>query len=54
MAAVAEHLNHPEITLLVGPRQSGKTTILKRLVIYHTDVKASLSYKQLHAHHRQT
>jgi hypothetical protein len=31
MAAVAEHLNHPEITLLVGPRQSGKTTILKRL-----------------------
>ncbi|MFH0726372.1 MAG: ATP-binding protein [Pseudomonadota bacterium] len=31
MAATAEHLDHPEITLLVGPRQSGKTTILKRL-----------------------
>ena len=31
ITSLAEHLNHPEITMLVGPRQSGKTTILKRL-----------------------
>ncbi len=31
MTALAGHLDHPEITMLVGPRQSGKTTILKRL-----------------------
>jgi predicted AAA+ superfamily ATPase len=31
MPALADHLGHPEITMLVGPRQSGKTTILKRL-----------------------
>ena len=31
MTALADHLDHPEITMLVGPRQSGKTTILKRL-----------------------
>lgn len=29
--ALAEHLNQPEITMLVGPRQSGKTTILRKL-----------------------
>jgi uncharacterized protein len=29
--ALADHLDHPEITVLVGPRQSGKTTILKQL-----------------------
>jgi uncharacterized protein len=31
MIALKDHLGHPEITILVGPRQSGKTTILKRL-----------------------
>lgn len=31
MYGVAEHIGHPEITMLVGPRQSGKTTLLKRL-----------------------
>ncbi|MFA4835755.1 MAG: ATP-binding protein [Dehalococcoidia bacterium] len=31
MTALAGHLDHPEITMLVGPRQSGKTTILKKL-----------------------
>jgi len=31
MTALTEHLDHPEITMLVGPRQSGKTTILKQL-----------------------
>jgi predicted AAA+ superfamily ATPase len=31
LPAVTEHVDHPEITLLVGSRQSGKTTILKRL-----------------------
>lgn len=31
MAALMDHLDQPEITMLVGPRQSGKTTILKRL-----------------------
>lgn len=31
VTALAEHLNHPEITMLVGPRQAGKTTILKQL-----------------------
>ncbi len=31
MPALTDHLIHPEITMLVGPRQSGKTTILKRL-----------------------
>jgi uncharacterized protein len=31
MTPLAEHLDYPEITMLVGPRQSGKTTILKRL-----------------------
>ncbi len=31
MTALKDHLGHPEITMLVGPRQSGKTTILKRL-----------------------
>ncbi|MDI9569684.1 MAG: ATP-binding protein [Pseudomonadota bacterium] len=31
ISSLAEHLNCPEITMLVGPRQSGKTTILKRL-----------------------
>ena len=29
--ALAGHIDHPEITMLVGPRQSGKTTLLKRL-----------------------
>src|SRR3990170_655766 len=31
ITALAGHLNHKEITMLVGPRQSGKTTILKKL-----------------------
>ena len=31
MTALADHIDHPEITVLVGPRQSGKTTILKQL-----------------------
>jgi uncharacterized protein len=31
LSALTEHLNHPEITMLIGPRQSGKTTILRRL-----------------------
>ncbi len=31
LTALAEHLDHPEITMLIGPRQSGKTTILKQL-----------------------
>ncbi len=31
MTALTEHLDHPEITMLVGPRQSGKTTILKQI-----------------------
>ena len=31
MTTLTEHLDHPEITMLVGPRQSGKTTILKQL-----------------------
>jgi predicted AAA+ superfamily ATPase len=31
ITALAAHLDHPEITMLVGPRQSGKTTILKQL-----------------------
>ncbi len=31
LSFLAEHLPNPEITMLVGPRQSGKTTILKRL-----------------------
>ena len=31
MTALKGHLDHPEITMLVGPRQSGKTTILKQL-----------------------
>lgn len=26
-----DHLNHEEITLLIGPRQAGKTTLLKKL-----------------------
>ncbi len=29
VAPLSEHLDHTEITMLVGPRQSGKTTILK-------------------------
>lgn len=28
---LSEHLDKPEITMLVGPRQSGKTTILKKI-----------------------
>jgi uncharacterized protein len=28
---LAGHIDHPEITMLVGPRQSGKTTLLKQL-----------------------
>ena len=31
LTALREHLEHPEITMLVGPRQSGKTTILNQL-----------------------
>jgi len=31
MTTLTEHLDHPEITMLVGPRQAGKTTILKQL-----------------------
>lgn len=31
LTALTEHLNHAEITMLVGPRQAGKTTILKKL-----------------------
>jgi predicted AAA+ superfamily ATPase len=31
ITALAGHLDLPEITMLVGPRQSGKTTILKQL-----------------------
>ncbi len=31
ITALKEHLDHPDITVLVGPRQSGKTTILKQL-----------------------
>jgi len=31
ITGLAAHLDHPEITMLVGPRQSGKTTILKQL-----------------------
>ena len=31
--ALAGHLDHPEITMLIGPRQSGKTTILKQLEV---------------------
>ncbi|HLA05735.1 MAG TPA: AAA family ATPase, partial [Syntrophales bacterium] len=31
MTMLMEHLDHPEVTMLVGPRQSGKTTILKQL-----------------------
>jgi len=31
MTMLRSHLDHPEITMLVGPRQSGKTTILKQL-----------------------
>lgn len=31
LATLVEHLTHPEITMLVGPRQSGKTTLLKKL-----------------------
>jgi predicted AAA+ superfamily ATPase len=30
-SALRAHLNKPEITLLIGPRQAGKTTILKEL-----------------------
>ncbi|MEL6668253.1 MAG: AAA family ATPase, partial [Bacteroidota bacterium] len=29
-----DHLSRPEITLLIGPRQSGKTTLLKALSEY--------------------
>lgn len=28
---MAEHLDYPEITMLIGPRQAGKTTILRQL-----------------------
>ncbi len=31
LSVLTAHLDQPEITVLVGPRQSGKTTILKRL-----------------------
>lgn len=31
LADLEQHLDHPEITMLVGARQSGKTTILKKL-----------------------
>src|SRR3990172_890567 len=31
MTMLRSHLDHPEITMLVGPRQSGKTTVLKQL-----------------------
>lgn len=31
MPELSSHLAHPEITMLVGPRQSGKTTVLQRL-----------------------
>lgn len=31
ITALTGHLDQPEITMLVGPRQSGKTTLLKRL-----------------------
>ena len=31
ITALTGHLDHPDITVLVGPRQSGKTTILKQL-----------------------
>src|SRR3972149_4160498 len=31
ITALNEHLEHPEISMLVGPRQAGKTTILKQL-----------------------
>lgn len=31
LSSLTAHLDQPEITVLVGPRQSGKTTILKRL-----------------------
>ena len=30
-AALTEHLDHPEITMVVGPRQAGKTTLLRHL-----------------------
>lgn len=35
--ALMGHLDHPDITILVGPRQSGKTTILKQL---NTELRA--------------
>jgi len=31
LAALAGHIDQPEITMLTGPRQSGKTTMLKQL-----------------------
>jgi uncharacterized protein len=31
ITSLADHLDHPEITMLVGPRQAGKTTLLKQL-----------------------
>ncbi len=31
LTQLSAHLDHPEITLLVGPRQSGKTTLLKKI-----------------------
>jgi len=31
MPVLTEHLDHPEITMLVGPRQAGKTTLLRHL-----------------------
>ncbi|MBW6486199.1 MAG: hypothetical protein K0B01_08645 [Syntrophobacterales bacterium] len=31
LSALAEHLDHSEITMLIGPRQAGKTTILRQL-----------------------
>lgn len=32
LSGLIDHLSHPEITLITGPRQSGKTTLMHRLI----------------------
>lgn len=35
---IKDHLDQPEITLITGPRQAGKTTLIKQL---QTDLNAA-------------
>jgi len=44
MTALAAHLDHPEITMLVGPRQSGKTTLLKTIGGFLKPTSGSITF----------